>query len=67
MLTNQQGDLLTTTKEKLKLKGWSYRAAAPFLGVSVKHLSLVLTGRRKSAPLIRRIHALPPRRQISTK
>lgn len=63
MVTNQQVELLTKTRLNLKRKGWSLRAAAPFLGVSVKHLSLVLNGKRKSLPLLKRIEMLPPRRK----
>ena len=45
----------------LKRKNWSYRNAAPVLGVSYQHLAMVLTGRRESRRLLAAIEALPPR------
>ncbi len=48
-------------RKALKHKGWTYRSAAPELGVSLTHLSWVLTGRRKSARLLEAIGALPKR------
>lgn len=54
-------------KRHLHEKGWSYRTAAVVLGVHYTHLARVLTGRRVSKSLLRRIHALPPRSQGFTK
>lgn len=48
-------------KRQLKAKGWSYRTAAPVLGVHYTHLARVLTGRRISRRLIDAIAALPAR------
>ena len=42
-------------KVSLKRKGWSYRAAAPVLGVTYQHLCLVLCGRRESGRLMQAI------------
>lgn len=50
---------IATAKRTLKTRGWSYRAAAPVLGVCYQHLAFVLTGRRESQRLLRRIAALP--------
>lgn len=49
-------------KKNLHDKGWSYRIAAPELGVHYTHLARVLTGRRSSTSLLRRIYDLPSRR-----
>ena len=49
-------------REILKRRGWSYRTAAPFLGVTYQQISFVLNGHRQSISLLRRIHALPYRR-----
>lgn len=48
-------------KKSLRTKGWSYRTAAPLLGVHYTHLCQVLTGRRKSRRLLAAIEALPIR------
>ena len=48
-------------KRTLKSRGWSYRSAAPRLGVCYQHLALVLTGRRESLRLLARIETLPRR------
>jgi len=48
-------------KRSLKRKGWSYRTAAPRLGVCYQHLALVLTGRRESRRLLLAIDRLPAR------
>lgn len=50
---------ILSAREELKRKGWSYRTAAPFLGVSYQHICLVLTGKRISQSLIDRIFSLP--------
>jgi lambda repressor-like predicted transcriptional regulator len=50
-------------KRALKAKGWTYRSAAPELGVCYQHLALVLTHRRESRRLCQRIAALPARVQ----
>ena len=54
-----------TAKRTLKTKGWSYRTAAPALGVCYQHLAFVLTGRRTSRRLLARIHELPVRKQAA--
>lgn len=51
----------TAAKRQLKAKGWSYRSAAPRLGVTYQHLAFVLTGRRQSRSLLERIAELPER------
>lgn len=53
----------TAAKRALKVKGWSYRTAAPALGVCYQHLAFVLTGRRESRRLLQRIAALPTRKE----
>ena len=50
-------------KKLLKAKGWSYRAAAPKLGVHYVHLALVLTGKRVSKRLLAAIQSLPQKTQ----
>ena len=51
-------------RRTLKLNGWSYRAAAPVLGVSYQHIAQVLTGRRESRRLLAAIAALPNRKEV---
>lgn len=53
----------TRHKRLLKQKGWSYRQAAPALGVHFSHLDRVLQGRRESRALLERIEALPQREE----
>jgi hypothetical protein len=48
-------------KRKLKDGGWTYRSAAPVLGVSFVHLAYVLNGQRASRRLLARVMALPAR------
>jgi hypothetical protein len=48
-------------RKSLAAKGWSYRAAAPLLGVHHVHLALVLKGRRESKRLLGAIRDLPSR------
>lgn len=48
-------------RETLDRKGWSYRAAAPLLGVGYVHLARVLTGHRESRRLLLAIEGLPDR------
>ena len=52
---------LEVAKQVLKAKGYSYRQAAPVMGVCYQHLCLVLTGKRESARILRKISELPPR------
>jgi hypothetical protein len=52
---------LELTKQNFKAKGWSYRAAAPVLGVTYQYLCDVLNGRHSSIRLTARIEALPLR------
>lgn len=63
MLTNQRPPVLTSLKTELKRKGWTYKAINEELKVSVRHISLVLNGKRKSSPLIERLRALPYRQE----
>ena len=58
MKSNQKNN---AAKRTLKRKGWSYRTAAPRLGVCYQHLALVLTGRRESRRLLLAIDSLPAR------
>jgi hypothetical protein len=46
-------------RKHLTERGWSQRRAAKVLEVTQKHLCLVLTGKRKSGPLLARIANLP--------
>lgn len=55
---------LLQAKRTLRARGWSYRRAAPQLGVCYQHLALVLTGRRESQRLLARIEAIPHRTQV---
>ena len=55
---------LQQAKRTLRARGWSYRRAAPQLGVCYQHLALVLTGRRESQRLLARIEAIPHRTQV---
>lgn len=48
-------------KQLLKQRGWSYRAAAPLLGVTYQHICLVMTGKRQSRRLLAKIEKLPVR------
>ncbi len=43
----------------LKSRGWSYRRAGAYLGISYPHICLVLQGKRESKRLLRAIAALP--------
>ena len=52
-------------KETLKRKGWSYRTAAPELGVCYQHIAHVLTQRRDSKRLLAAIEALPYRKEVA--
>jgi len=54
---------LDSHKQTIKAKGWTYRTAAPELGVCYQHLCLVLTGNRESRRLLKRISALPHRKE----
>jgi hypothetical protein len=50
---------LIAAKKTLKNRGWTYREAAPVLGVCFTHLCRVLTGERVSESLLRRISEIP--------
>ena len=54
-------------KVTLKRRGWSYRAAAPALGVTYQHLSEVLNGHRESRRLLKRISKLDMNPKIELK
>lgn len=49
---------LFALKRKFKARGWTYRAAAPELGVAYQYLCEVMNGRRSSFRLTRRIEQL---------
>jgi predicted XRE-type DNA-binding protein len=54
-------------KASFKKKGWSYRSAAPVLGVTYQYLSDVMNGKFSSRRLTKKIRALPLReKMIST-
>ena len=61
MTTRNPKFTLELAKQVLKARGWTYRQAAPVLGVHFTHLAKVLTSRRVSASLLRRISELPLR------
>lgn len=48
-------------KVRFKKRGWSYRTAAPELGVTYQYLCDVLNGRRSSRRLLAAINRLPRR------
>jgi hypothetical protein len=56
-----------SAKRSLKSKGWKYRTAAPYLGVTYQHLSEVLNGKRQSRRLISAIQDLPPTKEKERK
>jgi plasmid maintenance system antidote protein VapI len=47
-------------KRTLKDRGWSYRRAAPVLGVTYQHLCEVLNGHRISRRLVQKIAVIEP-------
>jgi hypothetical protein len=49
-------------KQHLAASGWTYRHAAPLLGVCYQHLCDVLNGRRISHSLLQRVQSLSPRK-----
>lgn len=55
----------TAAKRTLKTRGWSYRRAAPLLGVSYQHLSEVLNGKRASLRLLSKIATLPAQKEAA--
>ena len=54
-------------KRQLKKLGWSYRSAAPVLGVTYQHLSEVLNGNRPAATLLQKIERLPAAHELEEK
>ena len=54
-------------KVSLKRKGWSYRTAAPVLGVTYQHLCLVLCGRRESSRLMQAIATIRSKKPAAGK
>ena len=52
---------VATARKHFHAMGWSYRSAAPQLGVSYQHLCQVLTGDRQSRRLIAAVLQLPTR------
>jgi lambda repressor-like predicted transcriptional regulator len=57
--------MLTPKQAKctLKKKGWSYRSAAPRLGVHFQSLSRILNGTYKNRRVLREIGGLPLRQE----
>jgi len=55
---------VTKARQHFYASGWSYRAAAPVLGVSYQHLAQVLTGERQSRRLLSAVQALPHRAAV---
>lgn len=57
----EHGEQMIPANEKVtfKSKGWSYRSAAPVLGVTYQYLCEVMNGRRVSRRLSAKIRALP--------
>lgn len=51
-------------KVTFKRKGWTYRSAAPVLGVTYQYLCDVLNGQRESRRLMSKVDSLPPRRTL---
>lgn len=49
-------------KQHLATSGWTYRQAAPRLGVCYQHLCDVLNGKRISHSLLGRVQSLPRRK-----
>jgi len=66
MSTRKQKITLEVSKQLLRDRGYTYRQAAPVLGVCYQHLCQVLNGQRESLPLIRRISDLPYRTAAPT-
>ena len=52
---------VNNARTSLAGKGWTYRAAAPELGVHHVHLALVMKGHRISRRLLAAIEDIPPR------
>lgn len=50
---------LNRAKKILSRKGWTYRDAAPVLGVTYQHLSEVLNGHRESRRILKGIDDIP--------
>ena len=57
----QHSPEILAAREEMKRKGWSYRTAASFLGVTYQHICLVLNEKRTSLSLLRRLTSLPKR------
>lgn len=53
-------------KAHLRSAGWSYRTAAPALGVTYQHLCYVLNGHRHSLRLLAKVAALPHRKEVES-
>lgn len=51
-------------KVRFKKRGWSYRSAAPELGVTYQYLCEVMNGRRASLRLMRRVASLGQRKGV---
>lgn len=52
-------------RQTLKKKGWSYRSAAPLLGVNFSHLYRVLSGERHSERVLTGVATLPARKEVA--
>ena len=57
--TTKRDSEIQAARDSLRRKGWSQRTAAPRLGVSRPHLTLVLNGHRRSRRLLEAIEGLP--------
>jgi hypothetical protein len=64
-MSTSKSNQATAAAAALRVKGWTLRPAAKRLGVSTTHLHYVVTNRRTSASLLRRVANLPanPNRQ----
>lgn len=58
-----QKALCEGAKHHLKSNGWSYRSAAPVLGVNYVHLAHVLNGQRQSRRLLSAVLQLGPKKR----
>jgi hypothetical protein len=54
-------DAVAKARQHFYAGGWSYRSAAPHLGVSYQHLCQVLNGERLSRRLTAAVSKLPTR------
>jgi hypothetical protein len=57
----------TPQKQHLQELGWTYRAAAPVLGVTYQYLCRVCNGERQSDRLTKKILEMPAREEATGK